>query len=101
MHVTVSSGDSKGGGLGGPWPPQIFAWPPSFFLNFPFKSVWLTYVGLSNALCKHTGHFVNSASCVVICKRHKVNRDNQYCDATINNLYLFLADSLHFGLYVT
>jgi len=79
MHVTVSSGDSKGGGLGGPWPPQIFAWPPSFFLNFPFKSVWLTYVGLSNALCKHTGHFVNSASCVVICKRHKENRDNQYC----------------------
>ena len=40
----TESGDSKGG-LGGPWPLQIFAWPrvwlPSFFLNFPFKFVWL------------------------------------------------------------
>ena len=33
----------RGGGLGGPWPAQIFAWPPSFFLNFPFKFVWLAY----------------------------------------------------------
>ena len=23
--------------------PQIFAWPPSFFLTFPFKFIWLTY----------------------------------------------------------
>jgi len=40
------SGDSKGG-LGGPWPPRIFAWPPAwslqFFLNFPFEFFWLTY----------------------------------------------------------
>jgi len=56
-----NSGDSKGG-LDGPWLPQIFAWPPpSFFLNFPFKFVWLTYVGLPHAFCKNTGHFVNSA----------------------------------------
>ena len=52
------------GGLGGPCPPQIFAWPPfgppSFFLNFPFKFVWLTYARLPNAFCKNTGHFVNS-----------------------------------------
>ena len=87
-----TSGDSKGGPE---WDmtPRIFAWPPvcphSFFLNFPFKFVWLTYVGLSNALCKRTGHFVNSACCVVICKRHKENRDNQYCYATINNLSFF------------
>jgi len=33
---TTHSGDSKGGGLGGPW-------PPSFFLHFVFKFVWLTY----------------------------------------------------------
>jgi len=47
------SGDSKGG-LGGPW-------PPSFFLTFPFKFVWLTYTGFPNAFCKNTGHFVNGA----------------------------------------
>ena len=54
--------------------PQIFAWPPvwppQFFLNFPFKFVWLTGLHnalckntarLHNALCKNTGHFVNSA----------------------------------------
>jgi len=29
----TSSGDSKGD-LGGPWIPQIFAWPPQIFLNF-------------------------------------------------------------------
>jgi len=34
--------------------------PLSFFLNFPFKFVWLTYAGLPNAFCKNTGHFVNS-----------------------------------------
>ena len=52
IHQT-SSGDSKGGP----------GWPmaPSFFLNFPFKFVWLTYAGLPNAFCKNTGHFVNSA----------------------------------------
>jgi len=53
-------------GLGGPWLPQIFAWlpvcpPTSFFPNFLFKFIWLTYVRLPNAFCKHTGHFVNSA----------------------------------------
>jgi len=47
-------------------PPQIFAWPPVwppqfFFLNFPFKFVWLTYAGLPNAFCKNASHFVNSA----------------------------------------
>ena len=56
----MASGDSKGGPR---WAmtPHIFAWPPSFFLNFPFKFVWLTYAGLPNAFCKNTGHFVNSA----------------------------------------
>ena len=53
------------GSLGGPWPPQIFAWPPvwprSVFFDFPFKFVWLTYAGLPNAFCKNTGHFANSA----------------------------------------
>jgi len=36
----IGSGDSNGE-LGGSWSLQIFGWPPSFFLNFPF--VWLTY----------------------------------------------------------
>ena len=44
--------------------PPVFAWPcvcpPSFFLNFPFKFVWLTYARLPNAFCKNAGHFVNS-----------------------------------------
>jgi len=31
----------------------------SFFINF--KIVWLAYTGLPNALCKNTGHSVNSA----------------------------------------
>ena len=60
--------------------PQISAWPsiwpPQFSSIFPFKFVWLTYVGLSNALCKDTNHIINSASCVVICKQHKENGDN-------------------------
>ena len=46
-------------------PPQIYSWPPVwpllFFVNFPFKFVWLTYAGLPNAFCKNTGHFVISA----------------------------------------
>ena len=45
-------------------PPVFFlapVWLRSFFLNFPFKFVWLTYTGLPNAFCKNTGHFVNSA----------------------------------------
>ena len=53
------------GSLGGPWPPRFLLGPPfgprSFFLNFPFQFVWLTYAGLPNAFCKNTGHFVNSA----------------------------------------
>jgi len=55
--------------LRGAWvghgPPSFLLRPPfslpSFFLNFPFKLVWLTYTGLANAFCKNTGHFVNSA----------------------------------------
>jgi len=63
----LCSGDSKGGGgLGGPCPPPDFCLgspfgPRRFFLNFPFKFVWLTYVGLPNTFCKNTGHFVNSS----------------------------------------
>ena len=61
----MASGDSKRGGLGGPWPPQIFAWPPvwppHFFPNFPLKFFWLTYARLPNVFFKNTGHFVNSA----------------------------------------
>ena len=60
----MHSGDSEGG-LGGPWPTRFLLnpplAPPVFFLNFPFKFVWLTYAGLPNAFCKNTGHFVNSA----------------------------------------
>jgi len=40
--LTESSGDSKGG-PGWAMLPQIFGWPPQFFLNFPFKFFWLTY----------------------------------------------------------
>jgi len=52
------------GGLGGPCPPDFCldsVWPRCFFLNFPFKFVWLTYAGLPIAFCKNTGHFANSA----------------------------------------
>jgi len=47
-------------------PPRFLLGPPfglpSFFLNFPFKFVWLTHVGLPNAFCKnYNGLFVNSA----------------------------------------
>ena len=80
MNDFVASGDSKGG-LGGPWPPQNFAWPPSFFLNFPFKFVWSTYAGLPNAFCETTAILSTAPnlSCVVIRKQHRENRDNRYC----------------------
>jgi len=60
------AGEILKGGLGGPCPPPRFLLgapfgPQCFFLNFPFRFVWLTYVGLPNAFCKNTGHFVNSA----------------------------------------
>ena len=38
LHLPLTSGSSKGV-LGGPWPLQIFGWPPSFLLNFTFKFV--------------------------------------------------------------
>jgi len=58
MQMNTSSGNFKGG------PGCLLILPfghPSFFLNFPFKFVGLTYAGLPNAFCKNTGHFVNSA----------------------------------------
>jgi len=64
LNYCIHSGDSKGG-LGGPRPPQVFAWlpvwPPVFFPNFRFKFLWLTYVGLPNAFCDNTSHFFNRA----------------------------------------
>ena len=59
--MLLSSVAILGGGAGWSMAPQIFACPPSFFLDFTFKFVWLTYAGLPNAFCKNTGHFVNSA----------------------------------------
>ena len=57
-------GDSKGG-AGWDMAPRFLLGPtfrlPVFLLNFPFKFVWLTYVGLPNAFCKNAGHFVNGA----------------------------------------
>jgi len=85
----------RGGGWVGHRPLRFFLGPQfgplSFFLNFPFKFVWLTYAGLPNAFCKNTGHFVNSArsSYVIIHKRYRENRDNQYCWATVNTLSVF------------
>jgi len=67
------------GGLGGPCPPQIF-------LNF--KIVWLTYAGLPNAFCS-TGHFVNRArskQCRNSLAAQGKQRDNQYCQVTVNDL---------------
>jgi len=90
----MTSGDSKGG-PGWAMPFQIFAWtpfgPPSFFLNFPFRFVWLTYAGCPMRFVK-TPVILSTApdlSCVVIRKRHRDNRDNQYYLATINNLPVF------------
>ena len=82
------SGDSKGG-LGGPCPPQFFAWPPSLFLNFPFQGCQMRFVNIPAILSTAT-----DLSCVVIRKQHRENKDNQYCYATINNL-------LYFGWFVT
>ena len=47
--------------------------PPSFFLNFPFKFVWLTYVGLPNAFCKNILSTALDLSSVAIRKRHRKN----------------------------
>jgi len=72
-------------GLGGPSPPRFLLGPPlgspSFFLNFPFKFVWLTYAGLPNVFCKIPAILSTAPdlSCVVIRKQHRENRDNQYC----------------------
>ena len=67
------------GGLGGPWPPSFLLGPPfgppSFFLNFPFKFVWLTHTGLPIPAILSTAP---DLSCVVIRKQHRENRDSQY-----------------------
>jgi len=98
--LTRFSGDSKGGSR---WamPPQIFALPPacpppSLFLNFPFKFVWLTNAVLPNAFCKNTGHFVNSARSE-LCRNSYAAQGKQTISivkATINNLP-------YFGWFVT
>ena len=69
------------GDLGGPWPPRFLLGPPSFFLHFPFKFVWLTYAVLPNAFCKIPDILSTAPdlSCVVIRRQHRENRDNQYC----------------------
>jgi len=84
-HICVRAVAILRGGLGGPWQPQIFAWPPvwipQFFLKFPLSSFSWHVQG-----CRM--HFVKipailstapDLSCVVIRKRHRENRDNLYC----------------------
>ena len=51
-----------------------------FLLNLKANKLdFLQYLGLSDAFCKHTGHFdlstVPDLSCVLIRKRHRENRE--------------------------
>jgi len=78
---------------------RIFAWPhvwpPSCFLNF--KIVWLTYARLPNAFWKILAILSTApdVSCVVICKRHRENRD------TISIAKPQLIICPYFGWFVT
>ena len=106
LDSSDSSGDYKRG-PGGAMAPQSFAWlpvcPPRFFLISLLRSFGWHVQGCPMRFVK-TPAILSTApdlSCVVIRKRHRVNRDNMYCLATINTLPHILADSLHFGVCVT
>jgi len=71
---------------------QMFAWPPIFCLNFPFKFVCLTYAGLPNAFCKNTGHFINHTGSELVSSTEKTEQQLIFCP--------ILADSLHFDVCV-
>ena len=78
------------GGLGGHAP------PPVFFLISRLRSFGWHTQGCQMRSVKIPSILSTAPdlSCVVICKQHRENRDNQYCWATINNLP-------YFGWFVT
>jgi len=90
------------GGLGGPWPLQIFAWPPVFFLISRISSFGWHMHGCQMRFVKIPVILSTAPdlSCVVIRKQHS---ETETISIVKPQLIIcpILADSLHFGGCVT